>query len=603
MLQAAITALSAVGIVGLLFVSWLFARSLLPPATPLVLRFALSEDAATTLLPGARRYLWWLTLLWATLLLACACAIAVRLARGGDGPSTVVFAPLLLGALLFLGERALRGMVFGPQSVGSLIGQWRIASSILRDEAAGCLQFLFTDTLPLFRLTDDSRRLLVWRTTDCSVGALRGAAHALAEALPVGQRVLVACDDRASFLWAVLACWVARRTVVLPPPDLSHLLSAAGQTYFDCVITDRSDFVVGAGYSVKRIDSTALMDALTRARPKNRIDVLRASHVAAIFFTSGSTGVPVAQTKTWRQLVETAAAMSDLLGMRDLNPLLGGTVVHSHMFGFEMLVLQALQGSASVYVSRIVYPSDMLAFAAIEASQKWLVTTPYHLGVFADAAQWTTGLRRIVSATMPLDFALAAAIEEATGAEVHEIYGSTEAGCIATRRTTAGDVWRPATDVRLSIDADGSACLHARRVGGILPLSDRIELRTNGFRLLCRDSDLVKVAGKRASLQGLTQVLRGIDGVKDGCFVDGTRIGQKRLAALVVAPGMSSKSVREALASMIDATFLPRPLLLVDELPRDANGKLRVDHVLWSVPRAIESPERAIVEARLSDAS
>ncbi|MGH6624130.1 MAG: hypothetical protein ACREBN_09170, partial [Burkholderiaceae bacterium] len=117
MLQAAITALSAVGIVGLVFVSWLFARSLLPPATPLVFRFALSEDAPTTQLPGARRYLWWLTLLWATLLLACACAIAVRLGRSGNGPSPVVFAPLLLGALLFLGERALRGIVFGPHSV------------------------------------------------------------------------------------------------------------------------------------------------------------------------------------------------------------------------------------------------------------------------------------------------------------------------------------------------------------------------------------------------------------------------------------------------------------------------------------------------------
>ncbi|MGH6624306.1 MAG: AMP-binding protein, partial [Burkholderiaceae bacterium] len=461
---------------------------------------------------------------------------------------------------------------------------------------------MFADTLPLFRLTDDSRRLLVWRNTEWSVGALRGAAHALAEELPVGQRVLVACDDRASFLWAVLACWSARRTVVLPPPDLSHLLSAAGQTYFDCVITDRSDLAVSAGHSVKRIDSTALLDALARARPRNRTDVLRASHVAAIFFTSGSTGVPVAQTKTWRQLVETAAAMSDLLGMRDLHPLLGGTVVHSHMFGFEMLVLQALQGSASVYASRIVYPSDMVAFAAMENSQKWLVTTPYHLGVFAEAAQWTTGLRRIVSATMPLDVALAATIEAATDAEVHEIYGSTEVGCIATRRTTAGDVWRPASDIRLSIDSDGVSHLHARRVGS-LRLSDRIELRADGFRLLGRDSDLVKVAGKRASLQGLTQVLRGIDGVKDGCFVDGARIGQKRLAALVVAPGMSSKSVREALASMIDATFLPRPLLLVDELPRDANGKLRLDHVLWSAPRAPESPEPAIVEARLSDAS
>jgi len=601
MVQAAITALSVAGIGGLLLVAWLFARSLIPPATPLVFRFALSDNPATTQLPGAPRYLWWLTLLWAVLLLGCACAIAARLWRGGDASPAVLVAPLIGGGILFLGERILRAFVFGPCSVGPLMGQWQIASSMLRDEAAGCFQLMFIDALPLFRLVDDDRRLLVWRNADCSVGALRGAAHALAQELPVGQRVLVACDDRAAFLWAVLACWSARRTVVLPPPDFSHMLTAAGQTHFDCVITDRSDLAV-AGRRIKRIDSSALPDAVSRARPGSRVS-LRASHVAAIFFTSGSTGVPVAQSKTWRQLVETAAAMGELLGMRDLNPLLGGTVVHSHMFGFEMLVMQALQGSASVYASRIVYPSDLAAFSAMEGGQKWLVTTPYHLGVFAEAAQWTAGLRRIVSATMPLDAALAATIEKATGAEVHEIYGSTEAGCIATRRTAADEVWRPASDIRLSIGADGAACLHARRVGGALRISDRIELCARGFRLLGRDSDLVKVAGKRASLQGLTQVLRGIDGVKDGCFVDGARIGQKRLAALVVAPGMSSKTVREALASMIDATFLPRPLLLVDELPRDANGKLRVEHVLWSAPRARENPDPAIVEARLSDAS
>jgi acyl-coenzyme A synthetase/AMP-(fatty) acid ligase len=41
-----------------------------------------------------------------------------------------------------------------------------------------------------------------------------------------------------------------------------------------------------------------------------------------------------------------------------------------------------------------------------------------------------------------------------------------------------------------------------------------------------------------------------------------------------VAPGLSSETVTEALRQRIDAAFLPRPLCFVDELPRNATGKL-----------------------------
>lgn len=601
MAQVAMAVISAVGLAGLLLAAWLFARSLLPGSTPLVARFALSEDAMAEQRPGAQRYLWWLTLLWALFLFACVGATAARLAPGDLVPPHAALAAMLGGALLFVGERWLRAAVFGAETVGAASTQWRNAASILRTEAADLFQRHRADAVPLFRLDDDERPLIVWRDACCSVGALRGAARSLADELPTGQRVLIVCDDRAAFLWAVLACWLARRTVVLPPADLGLMLTAADKSHFDCVLTDRAGFVAGRG-PIRRIHPHAIHAVRSKPAGRSAGDTLPASHLAAIFFTSGSTGAPVAQAKTWRQLVEGAGAMRDLLRIGGTDPLLGGTVVHSHMFGFEMLVMQALQGSASVYSNRIVYPSDLAAFASIGDREKWLVTTPYHLGVFASAGQWAPGLRRIVSATMPLELDLAVEVEEASGAEVHEIYGSTEAGCIATRRTRRGQGWQLAVDLRLSVE-HGVARLHARRVGGTLTLSDRIELQATGFRLLGRDSDLVKVAGKRASLQGLTQLLCGIEGVKDGCFVDGTRFGHKRLAAIVVAPGMSSKSVREALASMIDATFLPRPLLLVDELPRDANGKLRLDRLLKTSPDAPERTDPAMADARLNDAA
>ena len=64
--------------------------------------------------------------------------------------------------------------------------------------------------------------------------------------------------------------------------------------------------------------------------------------------------------------------------------------------------------------------------------------------------------------------------------------------------------------------------------------------------------------------------------MRDGVFVvpeqgDGA---VTRLMAFVVAPGMTREALMNALRERIDAAFLPRPLRLVDALPRNATGKL-----------------------------
>jgi acyl-coenzyme A synthetase/AMP-(fatty) acid ligase len=47
-----------------------------------------------------------------------------------------------------------------------------------------------------------------------------------------------------------------------------------------------------------------------------------------------------------------------------------------------------------------------------------------------------------------------------------------------------------------------------------------------------------------------------------------------RLAAFAVAPGLSAEFILSALRQRIDPAFLPRPLHLVESLPRNATGKL-----------------------------
>ena len=91
---------------------------------------------------------------------------------------------------------------------------------------------------------------------------------------------------------------------------------------------------------------------------------------------------------------------------------------------------------------------------------------------------------------------------------------------------------------------------------------------------------MVKLAGKRASLAGLARILSGIEGVQEGVFLapgDLDSNPRARLAAFVVAPALDAEAVVAALRERVEPAFLPRPVVMLDALPRDAVGKLRHD--------------------------
>ena len=104
-----------------------------------------------------------------------------------------------------------------------------------------------------------------------------------------------------------------------------------------------------------------------------------------------------------------------------------------------------------------------------------------------------------------------------------------------------------------------------------------IELRASDrFLLHGRTADLVNIAGKRTSLAHLNYHLNSIAGVRDGVFVapPDDQGAVARLTAFVVAPGLKPQEIIRELRRRIDAAFIPRPLHLVESLPRNSTGKL-----------------------------
>ena len=158
-----------------------------------------------------------------------------------------------------------------------------------------------------------------------------------------------------------------------------------------------------------------------------------------------------------------------------------------------------------------------------------------------------------------------------------EIYGATECGQLASRRTTEGAAWTLLPGVQLEQDGDETIA-SGGHVEGRVVLSDLIELLPeHRFLLHGRHADLVNIAGRRTSLAYLNHQIAAIPGVTDAAFFlpdEAGPDGITRLTAFVVAPELNARALTAELRQRLDAIFLPRPLVFVDRLPRNSTGKL-----------------------------
>jgi acyl-coenzyme A synthetase/AMP-(fatty) acid ligase len=247
----------------------------------------------------------------------------------------------------------------------------------------------------------------------------------------------------------------------------------------------------------------------------------------------------------------------------------------------------ALQHGLALDSERPFYPGDVTAALARLPRPRILVTTPIHIRTLLSEASELPPVDLIVSATAPLSPELATLAEARFAAPLQEIYGCSEAGQLAVRRTARDAEWQALDGVMLRQDAQGTWASGAPVEQEAL-LNDVIEIINPGrFLLHGRTADLVNIAGKRTSLAYLNHHLLAIQGVRDGVFVmpDATTDGVARLVAYVVAPGLTVDAILAELRRRIEAAFLPRPLILVDALPRNALGKLTRDALGELQPR------------------
>lgn len=418
--------------------------------------------------------------------------------------------------------------------------------------------------------------IIAWRQ-DGPITAARFLADVarLVDRMPASGNVLNVCQDRHRFMVGFVAALVAGKVSLLPssntPEAIRRLKDFAPDVF--CLHDGGAEKI-----DLPRLDFREEPLPERSSEPAAfvipEVDIDR---VAAVMLTSGSTGTPVPHTRTWGSLVHDGRAEAERLGLIVRGHAIVGTVPAQHAYGLESTVLLSMLGNCAAWAGRPFYPADIAAALAAVPRPRLLVTTPFHLRALLDSGVDIPPVDMILSATAPLSLALTGEAEARLGAPLFEIYGCTETGQLATRRTIEGQSWLPYPGIRIEVE-QGGAFASGGHVAGRQPLTDQLEVAADGsFLLHGRHADMVNIAGKRSSIGYLNHQLLAIGGVEDGSFFnpeEDTPDGVARLAAFVVAPTLTPRRLLDALRERIDSVFLPRPLIFLERLPRNATGKL-----------------------------
>jgi acyl-coenzyme A synthetase/AMP-(fatty) acid ligase len=425
---------------------------------------------------------------------------------------------------------------------------------------------------------DRPAAIVAWRRGEpISAARFLADARALAARLPAATHLLNFCSDRYRFAVGLAAGLISGKVSILPsthtPEVIRHLRAFAPDVF--CLSDDAHCPI--ALPQVLYVDQEPQGEV---ALPPFEVPLIDAARLAAYVFTSGSSGTPVPHAKTWGRLVQCVRAEVSRL---EVQPITGyailGTVPAQHMYGLESTVLLPLLSGAALCAERPFFPADIAAALAALPAPRVLVSTPVHLRALLAAGIALPPLELIMSATALLPANLAREVESRYRAPLLEIYGSTETGQMASRRTALEDRWRLWPGVQLTV-GDHHCSAHGGHIPRPTALADVLEpAGDEHFLLHGRTADLVNIAGKRSSLAYLNHQLGAIPGVTDAAFFvrddsEASLAGVTRLGALVVAPRLDAASIIQALRQRIDPVFLPRPLLLVEQLPRNATGKL-----------------------------
>jgi acyl-coenzyme A synthetase/AMP-(fatty) acid ligase len=380
--------------------------------------------------------------------------------------------------------------------------------------------------------------------------------------------------DKAIVAAALLAAAHGGPHLVLPYAfSRQALLKAREAMHFNRIISDTAEHELN--------EATVITPEMLAGKGRLPDKPCHPDEPIALLFTGGSTGKPKGWSKTLRNLFGEAGFLTDAFGIAPDDIILS-TVPPQHIYGLLFCALVPLIAGCAVLEPVYTFPQEILD-AAHTQSATILVSVPVQYHVLKVDNLRRHALRMAFSSAGVLRSRDADFFHAKTGIAVTEIFGSTETGGIAWRRSPGNSSsWQPFENVQWKIEkqlllarSDFLSPELPRDRDGFFATADRAEpCGAGSFTLHGRADDIVKVGGKRVDLAEVCAKIRQIDGVEDAVvFAMPTHRGRGSEIAALVAGGIETSWLRKQLSEICEPYASPRHIKIVEAIPALATGK------------------------------
>jgi len=462
-----------------------------------------------------------------------------------------------------------------------------------------------------------------WSYGDLWTSAEKAASALISAGLQPGDRVAVQVEKSLEALALYLGTIIAGG-VFLPlntaytAAELSHFLQNAGPRIFVCdpaqeaALRPMADEAgVAAMFTLDGKGAGSFAEAIAASAPITAPVPRGPDDLAAILYTSGTTGRSKGAMLTHANLSSNAAALCDLWRFTAKDVLIHALpIFHTHGL-FVAVNVTLIAGSSLIYHSKF----DARAILADFGRATVLMGVPTFYTRLLElpelAAERLSGMRLFVSGSAPLLAETHKAWQRKTGRAILERYGMTET-CMNTSNPYDG-VRKPGTvglplpgvEVRIT-DADGKP-LPQGEIGGIevrgpnvfkgywqLPEQTAAELRADGFfitgdlglidadgylSIIGRSKDLIISGGFNIYPKEIELAVDQIEGVDESAVfgLPHPDFGECVAVAIVRSKGaqIEGPDIGAALSARLAKFKHPRHVFFLDALPRNTMGKVQ----------------------------
>lgn len=380
------------------------------------------------------------------------------------------------------------------------------------------------------------------------------------------QRLALCFNDSYLFAAAVFACLSSEKSVVILPNNQSGVLEKLKSEY-DAVLTEES--------------------FLNLAMGDPELDHFISADASLVFYTSGSSGEAKKVAKRFENFFVEVLQLENVFKSKVQDSVFFATVTHQHIYGFLFKVLWPICMQRTWLAAGLDYPEQVLQLAK-KVSSFTLISTPAFLKRNFVAESGLGNCKAVFSSGGLLNFEAAELSRSVFSVSPIEVYGSTESGGVAFReRTQEHQAWKTFSVVQVSKNDRDQLVVTSPYFDDVsLSMGDRVEFTADGFELLGRIDDIVKVEEKRVSLSEMNSRIISSGFVKESATIALEAGGRQQLACLATLSPLGNKvledkgmrgltmSIREYLKPYFESVVIPKKFRFVDRLPYNEQSKL-----------------------------